>query len=251
MTIANKTVVELCSEVLKIVRNYSANQSKFDPFSSLDFRKILLSADSSVDAVQLSLLEQRIEVATEMARRSLSESKPPQHFIYCTDLTFDMSIWKPLRSSSNHSLRYQHFYTLVIIEMDWKPISLRCGRFRYRFFFNDKVVNKIRPIFSTDHEKIAQLYIDRVECIDFGYSLDEFTNFISLFVNIRLIELTHESGEILTIGLKKNLCVEVSEFIVIGEITENTILYTSDPYPRDTLNLLNLISIIFDYRNIS
>jgi hypothetical protein len=173
----------------------------------------------------------------------------PNWYLYDTGIILNSPDWKPLCASPNHSLRMKHYLTCIVIEIDWKSPLLRCRDYRYRFYFQDKEEQQISPVLlNTDTPKMAMLFIERIESVVLGSSLDDIREMVGLFFTTTVNEVLEDTGEIYLLNHPKNLLIEVeSGFMFLIEQKEEINSYLTEPYQRDNIEVLHLIQEAFRY----
>jgi len=167
------------------------------------------------------------------------------HFLYNTDIEMLPELWRPLCASNNHSPRFKHIISTIILEIDWRSKSLRCEPLRYRFYVEDLEGKRVKPyLLATNSERMAQMYINKIDALDYGSSLQDIAQMLSLFFSITYEEYKENTGDISILGFGKNIRLEVMDYMMLLEDDDLAETYLTEPYERDNVEVLGIVKDI-------
>lgn len=245
--ILDKTVIELVS----IYKSY-ITKSPFWQFEVCDLIADFIDLDycfiseeeleklSDTELIQWQ--EKKLEVFG-IIDNLFKDDSLPNWYLYNTDLVLDTEIWKPLCSSQNHSPRFQHIISSIVLETDWRGKSIRCKSHRYRFYTEDLNGVPVTPyLLETNSVKMAMLFVQKIEGVDYGSSIHDIVKMLSLFFPIQLKESPEDTGEVFLLNQGKNLLIEVTDRnMLLIEREEITETYLTEPYERDNIEVLYIV----------
>lgn len=246
MNVLDKSVIELVAIYHSVVK-----RSDLECIRDIEVITFLLDLDThfyseeelkSLPVVQRKLFKAKSSQALEIVGRLLEDDKAPNWWLYGINLDLDCSVWKPLCASENHSPRYRHMFSNIVLEADWKASVLRCKQHRYRFYFMDDKGSIVLPaLLLTDYPSMAQLYVTKIEKVSYGSSMAHLAEMLSLFATVKLRLREDDTGEIEILGFGKNLVLEVNDWMLLLERDELVETYLTEPFQRDNVELLFII----------